>query len=265
MNDFESSVETLRQGLRANLLDLQQAGGTEVSRRPLLERSAPPASVDRSEKSKGVRSARKAHSAIAGRRSDSPSGPPQNTAPLKILQEEIGDCRKCELHKGRKTIVHGAGNPSAKIMFVGQAPGAEDDRTGNPFSGAAGDLLDRMLEAMSLSRDAVFLTHLTLCRPMNDRDVTPEELTSCRGYFQRQVATVRPELIVGFGRATAQTLLKTNVSLDELRGRWHQVEGIPFMSTYHPAFLLHAPERKREAWKDLQAVLRRAAAMAPRG
>jgi uracil-DNA glycosylase family 4 len=171
------------------------------------------------------------------------------------LQGEVAVCVKCALHKTRTQTVFGVGNAHADWLVIGEAPGAEEDRQGEPFVGAAGKLLDAMLQAIGLSRaENVFIANMLKCRPPGNRDPLPEELSSCMPYLLRQIAAIRPKLILAVGRIAAQRLLATDVALARLRGRVHAFGpfGTPLIATYHPAYLLRSPGEKRKAWEDLK-------------
>lgn len=171
------------------------------------------------------------------------------------LQAEVSVCVKCDLHKTRTRTVFGVGNPHADWLVIGEAPGAEEDRQGEPFVGAAGKLLDAMLQAIGLSRaQNVFVANMLKCRPPGNRDPKPEELASCMPYLLRQIAAIRPKLILAVGRISAQNLLATDVPLGRLRGSVHQFGPLatPLIVTYHPAYLLRSPGEKRKAWDDLK-------------
>jgi uracil-DNA glycosylase len=171
------------------------------------------------------------------------------------LQAEVAGCVKCALHKTRTRTVFGVGNPQADWLVIGEAPGAEEDRQGEPFVGAAGKLLDAMLQAIGLARGKnVFVANMLKCRPPGNRDPKPEEVVSCMPYLMRQIAAIRPKLILTVGRIAAQNLLGTTVPLGQLRGRVHRFgpSSTALIVTYHPAYLLRAPGEKRKAWEDLK-------------
>ncbi|MGH8193186.1 MAG: uracil-DNA glycosylase [Woeseiaceae bacterium] len=169
------------------------------------------------------------------------------------LEATVAACTRCPLHKGRTQTVFGVGNRAAEWMVIGEAPGAEEDRRGEPFVGRAGHLLDEMLRAVGLDRDSVFIANILKCRPPNNRDPVVEEAGACRGYLDRQIALLRPKLILAVGRIAAQQLLATDAPLGRLRGQVHVLENseIPVIVTYHPAYLLRSPTQKRKAWQDL--------------
>jgi DNA polymerase len=160
-------------------------------------------------------------------------------------------CTRCGLHESRTQTVFGVGNRDADWMIVGEAPGAEEDRRGEPFVGRAGKLLDEMLRAVGQSRERVFIANILKCRPPNNRDPQVDEAASCRPYLQRQIELVQPRIIVAVGRIAAQQLLETDTPVGRLRGRPHRLGDVPLVVTYHPAYLLRSPSQKRKAWDDL--------------
>jgi len=175
---------------------------------------------------------------------------------LRLLEQDvIGDCRRCKLHRGRTNIVFGVGDPDAELVFVGEGPGADEDRKGEPFVGKAGQLLTKMIEAMGYARNDVYICNVVKCRPPNNRDPEPDEVEACEPFLMTQLAIVKPKVIVGLGRHASQTLLRTRTPISSLRGKWFAYQGVDFMPTFHPAYLLRSPEKKREAWNDLQLVM----------
>jgi DNA polymerase len=177
-------------------------------------------------------------------------------AKLAAIREELGDCTRCKLAGKRTNIVYGVGNPDAPLVFVGEAPGADEDRTGEPFVGAAGQLLTKMIEAMGLGRGDVYICNILKCRPPGNRNPEPDEIAECEPFLKKQLAAIRPRMIVALGKFAAQCLLRSDAPISRLRGTWKAYEGIPLMPTYHPAFLLRTPSAKREVWADLQEVMR---------
>jgi len=169
------------------------------------------------------------------------------------LRDKVSACTLCSLHRTRTQTVFGVGSESADWMIIGEAPGAEEDRRGEPFVGRAGKLLDEMLRAVGLARDSVFIANLLKCRPPNNRDPTVNEAASCRAYLDRQIALLSPKLILVVGRIAAQHLLETDAPLGRLRGQKHYLNNgqLPVVVTYHPAYLLRSPTQKRKAWQDL--------------
>jgi uracil-DNA glycosylase family 4 len=181
---------------------------------------------------------------------------PLSRLSLAELEAVALHCVQCRLHRGRTHVVFGAGNPSAELMFVGEAPGRDEDLQGEPFVGRAGQLLTRIIEAIGMRRQDVYITNVIKCRPPNNRNPEVDEIARCEPYLIRQIAVVKPRLIVALGTFAAQTLLKTKLPISQLRGRFHTYQGVKVMPTFHPAFLLRNPERKRAVWEDMQAVQR---------
>ncbi|MEC7584704.1 MAG: uracil-DNA glycosylase family protein [Planctomycetota bacterium] len=178
-------------------------------------------------------------------------------SPLAALRREVMSCRRCKLCENRKTVVFGEGNERPDVLFIGEAPGAVEDRTGRPFVGPSGQLLDRILaNAMGLLRSEVFIANINKCRPPGNRDPEPDEVAACLPYLQQQVELLAPRVIVTLGRVAAHNLLGTTTPMRALRGRELDYQGIPVVATWHPAFLLHEPSRKRETWEDIKRVNR---------
>jgi len=187
---------------------------------------------------------------------DYPEEPPARTRlTLAEVRAELGDCARCGLSKTRNKIVFGVGAPDASLMFVGEAPGAEEDRRGEPFVGRAGQLLDKMIAAMGWTRDTVYIANVLKCRPPGNRDPRPEEVEQCEPFLAKQIEAIRPRIIVTLGRPAAHLLLRTNAPISALRGRFQSYHGTPVMPTFHPAFLLRSPHRKRDTWSDLKQVI----------
>jgi DNA polymerase len=177
-------------------------------------------------------------------------------AALDALRNEIGDCTRCPLaYAGRHTIVFADGDPDAQLMFVGEGPGADEDASGLPFVGKAGQLLNNMITAMGLRREQVYIANIVKCRPPKNRVPEPVEANTCSPFLLRQIDIVQPKVIVALGSTAATYLLGVRQSLNNLRGQWHDVRGAKCAVTYHPAFLLRDPRQKGEAWKDLQRVM----------
>ena len=175
---------------------------------------------------------------------------------LAAIREDIGDCTRCKLHtQGRKQIVFGVGNQNADLMFVGEAPGADEDAQGVPFVGRAGQLLTKMIEAMGLSRDEVYIANVLKCRPPGNRNPEPDEIATCEPFLFRQLASIEPKVVIALGAFAARTLLKTDVPISRLRGRVFDYRGAKLIPTFHPSFLLRSPGYKREAWEDLKKAL----------
>ncbi|MGA8271540.1 MAG: uracil-DNA glycosylase [Candidatus Sulfotelmatobacter sp.] len=186
-------------------------------------------------------------------------------AALKLIREDLGDCTRCKLYKGRTKIVFGVGDPRAELMFVGEGPGADEDAQGEPFVGRAGQLLNNMIKAMGLRREDVYIANIVKCRPPGNRQPERDECEICSPFLMRQIATVKPKAMVALGATAAKNLLAINAPMSELRGRWYDFKpagsdpswaGSRLAVTYHPAFLLRDPRQKGEAWKDLQMVMK---------
>jgi uracil-DNA glycosylase len=186
------------------------------------------------------------------------------TKALRLIREDLGDCTRCCLHKqGRKQIVFGVGNPSAELMFIGEAPGADEDQQGEPFVGRAGQLLNNMIKAMGLRREDVYIANIIKCRPPGNRTPERDECETCSPFLMRQIEVIRPKAIVALGAVAAKTLLAINAPMSEFRGHWYDFRGTKLVVTYHPAFLLRDPRQKKEAWKDLQMVMKELGLQAP--
>jgi len=180
---------------------------------------------------------------------------PLSSRSLADVRAELGDCQRCKLCETRNQIVFGVGAEDAPLMFVGEAPGAEEDRRGEPFVGAAGELLDKMIAAMGWSRDHVYIANVLKCRPPANRSPQADEVTACEPFLARQIEALRPRVIVTLGKPAAHLLLHSNAPISALRGRFDRYLGITVMPTFHPAYLLRQPERKRDAWEDLKKVI----------
>jgi DNA polymerase len=183
---------------------------------------------------------------------------------LEEIRQELAGCQRCSLGASRTTLVFGAGNEKARIVFVGEAPGREEDLAGEPFVGEAGRLLTKIIQAMGFERDQVYICNVLKCRPPDNRNPLPTEIDVCRPFLLRQMRAIGPEVIVALGTFSAQTLLHTHEPISKLRGRFHDYHGIPLMPTFHPAFLLRNPSMKREVWDDMQAVMKRLGIKKPR-
>jgi DNA polymerase len=192
-----------------------------------------------------------------------PIEPADKAAALRLIQEDIGDCTRCALHKGRNKLVFADGSPDARLMFVGEGPGADEDAQGLPFVGRAGQLLNNMITAMGLKREEVYIANVVKCRPPGNRTPEPEEANTCSPFLFRQIDTVKPEVIVALGATAATYLLGQRQPLAGLRGRVHSFRGAKLIVTYHPAFLLRDPRQKKEAWADLQIAMRELGLKAP--
>jgi uracil-DNA glycosylase family 4 len=177
---------------------------------------------------------------------------------LDIIRTEVVGCTRCtELAAGRTQTVFGVGNPCARLMFVGEAPGADEDRQGEPFVGRAGQLLNNIIKACRLAREEVYIANIIKCRPPGNRNPLPDEVINCIGYLERQIAIIRPEFICCLGAVAAKALLKTEAPIGRLRGKFHLYEGIPVVCTYHPAYLLRNPAAKHDTWADMKMLFKR--------
>jgi uracil-DNA glycosylase family 4 len=176
---------------------------------------------------------------------------------LRLIREDLGDCTRCRLHsQGRKQIVFGVGDPNAQLMFIGEAPGADEDEQGEPFVGRSGQLLTNMIKAMGLRREDVYIANIIKCRPPANRTPERDECDTCSPFLMRQIEAIRPKALVALGAVAAKSLLAINAPMSELRGRWYDFRGTKLAVTYHPAFLLRDPRQKKETWKDLQMVMK---------
>lgn len=176
---------------------------------------------------------------------------------LDQIRTDLGDCQRCSLSESRSRVVYGVGNPNADLVFVGEGPGREEDRSGEPFAGEAGQLLDRIINAMGMQRGDVYCCNVVKCRPPDNRDPLPDEISTCEPFLARQLDSIQPKIIIALGMFAAQTLLKTNTPISKLRGQWHIYRSVPLMPTFHPAYLLRKPLGKREVWDDMKSVLRK--------
>ncbi len=205
--------------------------------------------------------------------SPSPMGPPRPTPAaeggryalsdkgcgseaLLCIRVDVGECARCKLAGGRTKLVFGVGKPDAELLFVGEGPGADEDAQGEPFVGKAGQLLTRMIEAMGLRREDVYIANVVKCRPPWNRDPEPDEIAACEPFLKAQIAAISPRIIVALGRFAVQTLLRDATPITRQRGRWREYEGVKLMPTFHPAYLLRNPAEKKKAWEDLQLVMK---------
>ena len=175
---------------------------------------------------------------------------------LGALERETLSCKGCGLNKTRTNVVFGSGHPRAKLMFIGEAPGEEEDKQGKPFVGRAGQLLTKIIEAMGLKREDVYIANILKCRPPNNRAPLPDEIAACQNNIKRQVEIIKPRVICTLGKFASQTILKTEIPISALRGRFREYEGIKVMPTFHPAYLLRNPEDKKLVWQDMKKVMK---------
>jgi DNA polymerase len=183
-------------------------------------------------------------------------GGPSQPISLEDLREDIGDCRRCKLYQDRTTLVFGEGSSKARLVFVGEGPGREEDEVGRPFVGEAGRLLTKIIEAMGLSRESVYICNVVKCRPPKNRDPEGDEIESCLPFLKRQLNLIQPDVICALGRVAAQALLGKEFRITRERGKWQSFMDIPMMPTFHPAYLLRNPSAKREVWEDIKEIMR---------
>jgi len=185
-----------------------------------------------------------------------PAAPTPRLTSLAQVRQWMGECSRCSLSQGRNKIVFGSGPEDARVMFIGEGPGEQEDRQGLPFVGPAGKLLDAMLAAVGMKREQVYIANIVKCRPPHNRDPQADEVAACRPFLEAQVKIIAPQAICTLGRPAAQSLLASDASMGRLRGRWSQALGVPVLPTYHPAYLLRTPEAKALAYADLKALVR---------
>ena len=173
---------------------------------------------------------------------------------LDDIREELGDCSRCRLSGSRTSIVFGSGNPDARLMFIGEAPGSEEDRQGLPFVGRAGQLLTKIIESIGIRRNDVYICNVLKCRPPKNRNPEADEVETCSPFLRQQLEAVRPQIVCCLGTFASQTMLGMKVPISKLRGRFHVIEGIRFIATFHPAYLLRNPAKKREVWEDMKQI-----------
>jgi DNA polymerase len=186
---------------------------------------------------------------------DADPAPARGRLTLAQIRDEVGDCQRCKLATTRTKIVFGNGSETAPLMFVGEAPGADEDRIGDPFVGRAGELLDKMIEAMGWTRQTVYVANTLMCRPPGNRNPAPDETEACKPFLFKKIEAIAPRVIVTLGRPAANLLLGNDAPISALRGKFHEFRGIRLMPTFHPAYLLRDPSKKRDAWNDLKLVI----------
>jgi uracil-DNA glycosylase family 4 len=179
---------------------------------------------------------------------------PSEFPTLEEIRKELGDCKRCKLHRTRRTIVFGEGNEKAKLMFIGEGPGYDEDVQGRPFVGRAGQLLTKIVQSIHFEREEVYIANIIKCRPPQNRNPEPDEIKSCSPFLMKQIQAIEPKIICALGTFAAQTLLQTDAKITSLRGRTFDLKGIKVLPTYHPAFLLRNPDKKREVWEDMKQI-----------
>jgi DNA polymerase len=177
-----------------------------------------------------------------------------NAAGLQVIREEIGNCQRCKLAPTRTNIVFGSGNPNAELMFVGEAPGFDEDKQGLPFVGRAGQLLTKIIESIDIKREDVYICNVLKCRPPDNRNPEPDEVMSCNPFLKKQLATIQPKIVCCLGTFAAQTVMQTAAPISRLRGKFHDLDGMRVIATFHPAYLLRSPEKKRDVWEDMKQI-----------
>jgi len=250
--DERDELRALVGQLRTNLGRRQRSGLMGVPRTPSARKASPAATP-------AIASAPLAATppAVAAMTSDEGGTRPVGAMGLTLVREELGDCQRCKLAPLRTKLVFGVGNPNAHLVFVGEAPGADEDARGEPFVGRAGQLLTDIIErGMGLKRSDVYICNVIKCRPPDNRNPEPDEVAACEPFLMRQIDLVRPRAIVALGTFAVQALLKVKTPISRLRGNWHEVRGVKLMPTFHPAYLLRSPGEKRWVWQDIQEVMK---------
>ena len=270
MDTSNRSDDPARRQLVQRLESLEQAGVTHLPKarpRPARTAQAAASSVTSSAKPAGNPAIAVDGSALpvversllTGVAQQQPAVPAaERPALLEVIRREVAGCTRCtELAATRTQTVFGVGNPSARLVFVGEVPGADEDRQGEPFVGRAGQLLTKIIEACRLRREDVYIANVLKCRPPDNRTPAPDEVTNCRGYLDRQLAIIRPEYICCLGAVATRCLLGLESPMSRIRGRFFEYEGIPVLCTYHPAYLLRNPSAKRDVWDDMKLLMKR--------
>jgi DNA polymerase len=232
---------------------------TSSLRRHLQRGAQVGARVARDNRSEGKASPGKSAGSSAGSSAElfSPGAPSLVASNLEELRAAIGDCRRCKLCSGRTHLVFGVGKPRAKLMFVGEEPGRDEDLQGEPFVGRAGQLLtDIITKGIGLRREDVYIANVVKCRPPDNRNPEPDEVAACEPFLKKQIELISPEIIVGLGKFAVQTLLQSKMPITKLRGNWHTYHGIKLMPTFHPAYLLRNPADKKLVWEDIKKVIK---------
>jgi uracil-DNA glycosylase family 4 len=256
--DTRAELRALVGQVRTNLAARQRAGLMGVPRTPSQRKAVPAVAGPSAVAAPGVVPAAAADAAAPG--PATPSTTPlaslglDGARGLALVREELGDCQRCKLAPLRTKLVFGVGNPDAHLVFVGEAPGADEDAQGEPFVGKAGQLLTKMIEAMGYAREDVYICNILKCRPPGNRNPEPDEIAKCEPFLKGQLAALRPRVIVTLGKFAAQCLLRDDTPISRLRGSFRTYEGIQLMPTFHPAYLLRDPSKKKETWEDLKAV-----------
>ena len=183
-----------------------------------------------------------------------PAAAPPADSSLEAIRADIGDCQRCKLAPKRTNIVFGSGNPNAELVFVGEAPGYDEDQQGLPFVGRAGQLLTKIIESINLKREDVYICNVLKCRPPENRNPEPDEVAACNPFMKRQLASIKPKVVCCLGTFAAQTVLQTPAPISKLRGKFFDIDGMRVIATFHPAYLLRSPDKKREVWEDMKQI-----------
>jgi DNA polymerase len=252
--DDREELRALVGQLRTNLEKRKRSGLMGVPRTVSARKAEPAAKAEPAPPAVSAPPARAA--AAASEPPDEPRERPAGAQGLAVVREDLGDCTRCKLAPLRTNLVFGVGNPNAHLVFVGEAPGADEDAQGEPFVGKAGQLLTKMIEAMGYRREDVYICNILKCRPPGNRNPEPDEIEKCEPFLKAQLAALRPRVIVALGKFAAQCLLRDDTAISRLRGNFRSYEGIQLMPTFHPAYLLRNPAEKGKAWQDLQQVMR---------
>jgi DNA polymerase len=252
--DAREELRALVGQLRTNLAKRQRSGLAGVPKTPSARKAAAAPPVVQAAAAAVARAAAPPSAPPPAPDDDDASGRSTGAKGLALVREDLGDCRRCKLAPLRTNLVFGVGNPNAHLVFVGEAPGADEDAQGEPFVGKAGQLLTKMIEAMGYARQDVYICNILKCRPPGNRNPEPDEIEKCEPFLKAQLSALRPRMIVALGKFAAQCLLRDDSPISRLRGNFRSYEGIQLMPTFHPAYLLRDPSKKKEAWSDLKAV-----------
>jgi DNA polymerase len=253
VNDIQQKFLQIVTQVRTHL-EYQKALGVTVVETPVVPASA--ATIVAQPVIKSVKAAEPAPLKPENKEATVTLSPLAPSGTLSMVREELGDCTRCKLSKGRNAIVFGEGNPEARLVFIGEGPGQEEDQQGRPFVGAAGQLLtDIIVKGMQLKREDVYICNIVKCRPPGNRNPEPDEIEACEPFLIKQLQAIRPQCIVALGNVAVKTLLKTKAGITSLRGTWQTYQGIPLMPTFHPAYLLRTPGDKKLVWEDIKKVM----------
>lgn len=250
LGERELYLESMSAAEALGLLSLSQASDGDAATAPASHTGAGPDGPPAQASGRARRAAARGRSGrdVVPPPEDVPDAPPE----LVVLGREAAGCTRCRLHESRRSVVFGEGHPRAELVVVGEAPGADEDRTGRPFVGQAGKMLDLMLMSIGLRRSDVYICNVLKCRPPNNRNPQPDEVASCSDYLHGQLDAIAPRVLLAVGKFAAQTLTGSDASIGRLRGRVHSYRGVPLVASYHPAYLLRSPNMTPTAWQDLQ-------------